>query len=628
MKFHKIKITNFRSFKEEQVFNFPEDPGLYFMTGLNLDEPRLGSNGAGKSTVWDALYWCLYGKTPTGLKAGDINNWGAGKGTRVELVLEDDRGIEYTIKRTWGPISWKIRSRDMTGEFGDFDDESDLDPKDPNNQALSLIHMEASPFLQSILMAQEESMFLDMKSEAQAELFSDVMGLDRWIGYSTKASKKAAAQDTISRQLERDLSLVAGKIDSRNYKDFAQYSVTWEKDRELKLAKIESEYMPALKRSKEIAAKILAAGEDEVNKRALYQVSKNTVELPRENLKSEERELSDRREVLNSALKDLKHAKDLEVGLNDSSACPTCGQHMRREEALAVRRKSALRVERFTTIVQKTEKEVAACASRVERFARAAGALEEAERLALQDLDDATNYYKNLCRDKQFLERDLDELEVRAEQASAEVNPYTDLEAKAHADSKKLLEDRDEIQRDLDLSNYRYSVLSYWVKGFKEIRLQQIAEALNELEIEVNSCCAALGLDDWELNFQVDRETKGGGVSRGFSVLVKSPNNRQAVPWHSWSGGEKQRLRLAGNTGLADLIRSRTASAIPLEVWDEPTQGLNEGGVTDLLESLAARARHEKLQIWIVDHRTHNFGGFSGSALITKTGKGSAISQS
>jgi DNA repair exonuclease SbcCD ATPase subunit len=137
-----------------------------------------------------------------------------------------------------------------------------------------------------------------------------------------------------------------------------------------------------------------------------------------------------------------------------------------------------------------------------------------------------------------------------------------------------------------------------------------------------------LGLIEWELGFQVDRETAKGTLQRGFNVAVLSPHNTKAVPWEAWSGGEGQRLRLAANMGLADLIRSRTGTTLNLEVWDEPTQGLSPRGVADLLESLAQRARNEGRQIWIVDHRSYDFGGFAGTATIVKSQSGSRIRQS
>ena len=70
----KIEIENFKSFAQKHTFKFPNNPGIYFLTGENLAQPRLGPNGAGKTSFLDAISWALYGHTTRGLKAADIRH--------------------------------------------------------------------------------------------------------------------------------------------------------------------------------------------------------------------------------------------------------------------------------------------------------------------------------------------------------------------------------------------------------------------------------------------------------------------------------------------------------------------------------------------------------------------------
>ncbi len=74
-------------------------PGLVFIRGINDDDPGQESNGAGKSTVLQALYWVLIGKLlRPDSKVGEIIKWGESF-TRVSLeVIAGDR--LYTIVRT------------------------------------------------------------------------------------------------------------------------------------------------------------------------------------------------------------------------------------------------------------------------------------------------------------------------------------------------------------------------------------------------------------------------------------------------------------------------------------------------------------------------------------------------
>ena len=74
IKIKSITLNNFQSYSHLEL-NFPENPGFYFVKGKNLKEPEMGSEGVGKSSLFDAVCWAFYGKTPKGFKASDIVSW-------------------------------------------------------------------------------------------------------------------------------------------------------------------------------------------------------------------------------------------------------------------------------------------------------------------------------------------------------------------------------------------------------------------------------------------------------------------------------------------------------------------------------------------------------------------------
>jgi exonuclease SbcC len=224
-------------------------------------------------------------------------------------------------------------------------------------------------------------------------------------------------------------------------------------------------------------------------------------------------------------------------------------------------------------------------------------------------------------RDTVHLNSELDNIEKEVEHLSTKENPY---QAKQNAITSELLHLQFEVKvadTTLEDQQARLRMLQYWVKGFKELRLYLIAEAMQQLEIEVNSCLSQLGLRNWKILFEVDKETKSGDLRKGFNVKIISPHNSAPVPWESWSGGESQRLRIATTMGLANLIKTSTGSTFNLEVWDEPTQHMSEQGVMDLLDSLAERSRSLNKQIWIVDHRSLGYGDFDSIKTIVKSAK-------
>lgn len=620
MKLLAIRITNFRSFTKTQEFKFPDTPGLYFMQGVNEAEPRLEANGAGKSTIWDATCWCIFNKTHKGLKAGEVSNWEAGKGTRVELDFIAPSGEECTMVRQWGPILWELHPLGMPAQKEDL-------TKAKENPVLSWLALEFQPFLQCALMAQGQAMFLDLKSDAQATLFSEVMGLDRWIGYSTLASTKASAQDAITRSLERKQAEQVGQLSALTSHDLDRRSRDWESTKQEQVKAIDAEYTAKLGEQELLKDQYTAAQEDETNARAAFHPIKAGVAAMSVEVADARQELRNYEMEIGLVGKRIGELEKQEEDIKHSSECPTCGHQMSRAEGDKIISKLAREYGKLTTKLGVMQRQVGKLDPLIKQRERALTEAEDQLITAQVDLDSYVADTNATRRRVEQGETELDRLEEKAHDLLNAENLYAGLIEQAAYDADKLSTSLASTRHQLDQSQERHSMLNYWVRGFKELRLQLIAEALTELEVEANSCLAALGLLDWELNFQVDRETKSGGVQRGFSVLVRSPHNANAVPWEAWSGGEAQRLRLACNMGLADLIRARTGTGLDLEVWDEPTRDLSGQGVQDLLVALEARAQHEERAIWLVDHRTHSFGGFTGGAMVTKTDAGSSIAQ-
>lgn len=612
-----LRIRHFRSFRKEQRFVFPDGPGLFFLCGENREEPSLEANGAGKSSLWDALFWVLFAKTTRGLKAGDVCHWEETKGTSVEFDYEIPGDGVYTVVRTWGPISWKLI--DPAGQSHDL-------AKDETNLLRQHLRLDATPFLHSVLMAQQQPMFLDLKAEPKAALFSDVLGLDQWLEYSTKASRKASDQDKLSRVLERKLAELQGRRSSLTDVDYSTQVDKWERQRDEKLQVIEDEYKGLMAKARKLEQELKANDQEGKAEREgldkateLYRNTQaDVVEWERHVLAP----LMEERAKLLGLLEDRVARLNF---LENTHVCPQCLQEITDKHVAHGHSQVAAemediegRVKKLKTQVEQTQDHLAELKGRVGEYGRRVDTFET-------NLERNLRTRRSIDHDLQVVDKRLDALEEEAEALEKERNPFAELQATAKRDLANVEAEIRQAQKQLDDSNSRYALASYWVRWFKEIRLQEISTALTQLDIEVNSCINRLGLFRWQLNFEVDKEGKGGGVTRGFNVRVCSPHNVKAVPWEAWSGGESQRLRISSTMGLANLIRNHTGATLNLEVWDEPSNWLSKQGVEDLLNSLADRARTEQRQIWIVDHRSLGYGAFDGVYTVVKTKDGSKV---
>jgi len=96
MRFADIHIENFLSIATAEVTLGGR--GLVLVEGVNEDDPSAKSNGAGKSSFADALCWVLYGCTARGVTGDAVVNREAGKGTLVDLEIQDGTAL-YKIVR-------------------------------------------------------------------------------------------------------------------------------------------------------------------------------------------------------------------------------------------------------------------------------------------------------------------------------------------------------------------------------------------------------------------------------------------------------------------------------------------------------------------------------------------------
>lgn len=95
----RLKIKGFRAFIEDKEFIFDNPMILLF-----------GDNGTGKSSILNAIEWCLFGNECIGAKSGireridwEIPNRILGSSTDiiVELEIEDESTQGYKILRQW-----------------------------------------------------------------------------------------------------------------------------------------------------------------------------------------------------------------------------------------------------------------------------------------------------------------------------------------------------------------------------------------------------------------------------------------------------------------------------------------------------------------------------------------------
>lgn len=589
---------------------FPDHCGLCLVRGRNEVDFRLGSNGAGKSTIWDALVWCLQGKTARGLASGTVESWNSdGTPCEVSTALEI-AGEVRIVQRTRSPISLTLDGKPVGQE--EIDD---------------LIGLSFERFLQVVLMGQFGKFFPDMKPADRLSLLSEVLDLEEWTRLSKVAATAVKSYEVELQGHEASAAGMRGRREavqeaaSRAREDSEGYEAA-RKERLLEanegLDEAETEVSTITVKVKKVRAKIrdgVATLED------AEAVIGNAVKS-RRNITSKLDQLEGRLHELHTNRGKVAGRVEKARG-SITGKCPTCHQPLGsyREAVLQTLDLEIVDLDRAIEITTVERDKLAEQDDVAKKLVHECDrALSEASQLKA---DVERQLATASSRRKTFVER-VERLHEEIEGIEGEENPHGRALERAEVELCVLdaaIEESEVIQFDVQT---QLDLIDFWPRGFKELRLWVIDQALDELSVHANNSLVELGLPDWRIEFSVERETQRGTISRGFGINVRSPESPDAVPWEAWSGGETQRLRVACAVGLSELIRSRMPDAPVIEVWDEPTEHLNEpDGVRDLVEFFSARS--DTRQVWLIDHRALDSGAFDHVVTVVKEATGSRV---
>jgi DNA repair exonuclease SbcCD ATPase subunit len=607
LQFKSIRIVRFRSFLQEAVLSFDDmGSGLYFLKGKNKSDVALGSNGAGKSSVIDSLMWCLYGKTVQGLKNPDIIPW-SGKGkTEVEVVIFVDK-TQYSIKRTVNPNLLTIDGVEAGQEYV---------------SKLIGIPFEIIPY--TIILGQRQPLFFDLTASEKLKLFSEVLDLNRWEQRSNHASE-------LVKNLEREILLAESEVASlenaqsqalADLNALKQQSSQWEQQRAEQLSNAESKKSDLQKQIDSVMAERDTA--DLQYDRALTELK--ALKPAFDKLNAQEKPLA-----IESAnlFRDLIEAKQKKQRLEGmlirvvDEHCPTCLQPIKAKQKKDL--EDTINEQLDNLNIQKMETQIANIKRRYDKILKVLQIQEEAKEQFEHDAEEARDILDRLHPKIANWQAEIKALDKAASENAEQDNPYqTQIQTlRRRKDQNKA--SIEQAKKTIATKTEYCERARFWVKGFKDIKLLQVEEILQELEITTNSMCEEFGLLNWQVKYDIERETKSKTIARGLNITILTPHNKNAVKWESWSGGEAQRLRLIGTLALGSVLLNHVGISTNLSVFDEPTESLSREGVQDLVELLSNYAKDTKKNVWMIDHHLIESSHFIQTITVTKDKNGSII---
>lgn len=586
-----LTITGFKSFAKETKVEFSTSSGLKFITGRNEVDAELGANGAGKSTIWDALFWCCYGVSVRGKRASELLAWNEPK-TIIDACFNIG-GVNYTITRTASPDRTYIDGAEASQE-----------------QIVELLRLTKDQALQAHIFGQDVPRFYDMSVPERGDLLDQVLNLGLW----GEASQAAHAASVLSSQniieIEKRQMFAAGKLEGLEDLDvLRQQSRDWRaQQQELFDALVNvSESLQAerrklhkaWKKAKESSEAFPMPDTTEQTAPLQKQIGQWTAEIAQ--IKREKKSRSEEHRFY----KDTKTCASCKQPIDKHFANEKCA------ELLTANDESDGLIKRLEKKVANAEATIESVLQGAETQRTRAKELQAAERLAHRAYADAR-------AKSDRVEQELDDW-----QASSPANPFKQrIQARKEA-ATKLQTELDALRDKIHSQKKRFDQETYWKNGFKRVRLFLIKQVLAQLELEVAQAAHQLGLVGWKILFATETETRSKTIKSGVQMTVYAPGSTNIL--REWSPGELQRVRIAVQMGMSSMIQRYSSVSYDFAVFDEPSNWLSSQGIEQMLDYLKNYADSRKKSVWLVDHRALVYAGFDETWTVVKTSTGSEV---
>lgn len=622
----KVLSVNIKHFLALDTASFNLDNrGLLLIEGENLDDESANSNGAGKSSIVDALCWALFGKTARGITGDAVINRKAKKDCSVEVNLQDDDGFTYQIIRRRG---CKKGVPDLeVNELCSAVTLTKTTVAETQKVVEGILGCSYEVFTSSIYAGQEKMPDLPAMTDKQLKtLIEEAAGIDKLQRASEEtrvrrleAIKNYEEAQTVCLYKEKALNDKQNELtdlmdEHKNYKTKSEQEVA-ACEKNLQEAKDKAPLAPISEKERSLV---------NVHKPRLVSILANYHELEQEVIGKERAVAEAHTKVLmaQNALRQEQEEKqkclneianiDKKVG----TKCRECGKVYRKEDLNEAREAINAKILTIDSRISTVNLEIKGLQ---EQEARARGIAENA-RKALPDIADVSKkinqideiWNRALNRERANEERTkgINALQEKLERAKEAVknNPYSKLIIKKQDELNFALNDQAEAKQQLEKAKYTVKVYDnlnevFGVKGIRAAILDTITPLLND-----RTAFYLNQLSDGEISatWQTLTKTTKGEFKEKFSIDVLSVYG--ANSFAGLSGGEKRKVRVATSMALQDLVASRAEKPINLYIADEVDHALDASGLERLMGILEEKAKscgtvlvisHNSLKDWI-----------------------------
>lgn len=542
-------------------------------TEIKLDKHNsvlvVGENGAGKSTMLDALTFALFGKPYRNINKPQLVNSVNSKDCLVELTFQIAEK-QYVIKRGIKPAIFEIL---VDGVLLNQDAKA-KDYQDTLEK--TILKMNYKSFTQIVILgAASFTPFMQLSAADRRAVIEDLLDIQIFTNMNSIVKDKVSSLKTELSELKIKLESVKEKIDL--HKSHIDEMKKNTKDTiEKKESQIE-EYRTALSHLEDIKINVESQIEDLLEKIA-----------DEETIKSKERKLTAYEVKIETSKSKLQ--KEIKF-FTETDNCPTCRQNIEPSFKTSVVDDGNVLLDEYNEGLKKLEEQKNNVLERLKAIKKVhsdISSLEANVTTTITSISHTKKYIRNLEAEVQDLSESKSISVDTKEQSEKLLQELTTLveKRKTAAEEKQY-----------------YDVAAQLLKdgGIKSKIIKQYLPVINKL---VNKYLASM---DFFVNFNIDEE---------FKETIKS-RHRDDFSYESFSEGEKQKIDLSLLLTWRSVARLKNSVNTNLLILDETfDSSLDSKGTDSLLQIL--HTLPENTNVFVISHKDQLHDKFSHSIRFEK----------
>lgn len=589
--FNGVTIQNFLSVgKEPIVIEFKK--GVFIVTGENKDKG--GKNGIGKSTIADAIFWCLFGNTIRELKKDKIQHDKNNEECKVVLTFSVEtpkEKSEYVLTRILNPGKVELL---LEGGQRYHDLTLSTIPK-TDEYIKQLIGANEEVFNNAVIMSANNTVpFMAQKKTDKRKFIEGILQLnifsDMLLKTRAEYNETKKQNDLLSNNFVSEQRILSSLVDSKSNFD------TSKDDRirniKTKIASTDND----IDNLKNKNFTDVTALKDEIKK---YEEKKEKLT---ELLKETNQKTIDIGNEYSEVYDELRDAKnDKKKILDKGNTCPTCNRVYCKEDLDHVA-SEIKKLEDTISNKQPIHNDLLKKKKESEDFAKKIVDNIDKVKDKIKDLKDDISAVALHEQKIKSLNEKIEEYHENVREIEAETFK-DDVKIKTCEDNiKKLESDLTEVKKSIAiLDSVKFIVSEEGVKAFIVKKIMGVFNSkLNHYLKVLDAPCKCI-------------------FDETFEETLYNEQNKECS-YFNFSGGERKRIDTAILFTFQDILRFHSGTSFSLNIYDELfDSALDDKGVDKILDILKSKVDNYGESVYIISHKNNTRSNVDGFILLEKS---------